>query len=82
MTDESIHDRLRFAQNCLKRFDDIDSSTTDALKDEVDFLRKAVLSSKSEIIDSKEHLKSARRSFPRYLLQAICILADLNSVNP
>ena len=80
MSEDSIQERLKYAQNCLKRFEELESSTTDQLKDEVDFLRKAVLSSKPEIIDSHESLRIARQNFPRYMLQAICCLAELNPV--
>jgi len=81
LSDESIQHRLRYAQNCLKRFDEFETSAAESLRDEVDFLRKAVLSVKSEIIKAKESLKTARLTFPRYLLQAICFLADLDDVD-
>jgi len=73
-------ERLTYAYNCLGRFGEFDVSGTEQLRDEVDYLRKAILSCSSEILESKQCLHDARQQFPQKLLRVIIILADLNSV--
>jgi hypothetical protein len=82
MTEEAIRERLKYAYNCLSRFGEIDSSTLEGLKDELDYLRRTMLSSRPEILESKESLQEARQSFPRKILQAITTIADINPVCP
>jgi hypothetical protein len=82
MTDEEIQERLKHALNCLGRFDELEISASDHLRDEVDFLRRAVLTSRSEILDTKQSLQDARRIFPSRLLGAILKLYNMNSVSP
>jgi hypothetical protein len=73
-------ERLKYAYNCLTRFEEFDSSVTEQLRDEVDYMRKAILSCSSETLGSKQCLQDARQQFPRRLLQVVTILVDLNSV--
>jgi hypothetical protein len=82
MTEDAIRERLKYAYNCLSRFDEIDSATLEGLRDEVDYLRRAMLSSRPEILELKESLQEARQSFPRKILQAITTLVDINPVSP
>ena len=82
MDDEMIRDRFSFAQNCLKRFGELDASSSEALHDELDYLRKSMLLTNSKLSESNQHLKSARNTFPKYILQAISHLSDLNPVPP
>jgi hypothetical protein len=78
--EEQIQERLKHAHRCLARFDEIDSSAAEQLRDEVDYLRRALLSCPSTTLESKQYLQDIRHSFPRKLLRAFVILADLNSV--
>lgn len=82
MMEEQIMERMKYTQNCLSRFEEFDSSAAEQLRDEVDYLRKAILSCPSEMIEPKSYLHDTRQSFPRKLLRVIIILADLNSVPP
>jgi hypothetical protein len=80
MVEEQIQERLKHAHSCLARFDEIDSSVAEQLRDEVDYLRRALLNCPSTTLESKQYLQDIRQSFPRKLLRAFVILADLNSV--
>lgn len=81
MPDEEIQERLKYAANCLGRFDEMDISVTENLRDELDFLRRSILTNRPEFTE-KQILQEARQTFPRRVLQAILKLADLNSVIP
>lgn len=81
MTDETIQERLRHAQNCLNRFDEFASSDLEQLRDELDYLRRALISCRPEIIESKQCLREARELLPRKLLRAVSILAEQNPVH-
>ena len=80
MVEEEIQERLKHAHNCLARFEEMDSSATEQLRDEVDYLRRALLSCPSTTLEAKQYLQDIRQSFPRKLLRAFVILADLNCV--
>lgn len=82
MTDEEVRERLKYGYNCLSRFEEFESSTSEGLREEVDYLRRAMLSSRPEILESRDSLQEARQSFPRKILQAVTTLADLNPVSP
>jgi len=77
---EDIGDRFAFAQNCLKRFAEFDASASDSLGEEIDYLRKSILCAAPSVVESNEHMKKARESFPQYILLAILALIDLNLV--
>jgi hypothetical protein len=81
MIEEQVLERLKHAQNCLLRFDEFDTSFSEQLRDEVDYLRRAVLSCGPEILDAKQYLRDARQNLPQRLLQAIAALANVNSVS-
>ena len=80
MVEEQIQERLKHAHNCLARFEEIDSSATEQLRDEVDYLRRTLLTCPSTTLESNQYLQDIRQSFPRKILRAFVILADLNSV--
>lgn len=81
MVDEQIQERLKLAHNCLARFEEIDSPTAEQLRDEVDYLRRTLLSCSSATLESKQYFQDIRQSFPRKLLRAFVFLADVNSVH-
>lgn len=80
MVEEQYSERIKHAQNCLSRFDEFDTSFTEQLRDEVDYLRRAVLSCSLETLNAKQYLQEARQTLPQRLLQAIVALAITNSV--
>lgn len=80
MDENLIQERLKYTTNCLASFENFDGSS-EALKDELDYLRRCILSSKSEILQSSPPLKDARGHLPRKILRALIHLADLNSVS-
>lgn len=82
MDEEAVRNRLRHAKNCLERFEEFDSSATEQLREEVDYLRRTLLACPRDIIDLDKHLQDARQSFPRRILRAFMTLTDLNPVLP
>ena len=80
MEDNTVQDRLKYTANCLASFEKLDASASESLRDELDYLRRSLLSAKSELLASSPPLKDARAYFPRKILRAFVHLADLNSV--
>jgi hypothetical protein len=80
MTEAVIKERFKYAQNCLSRFDEFDNSATDSLRDEIDYMRRSILSCSLELLQQSPLLQESRHPFLRQLLKAISILMDLNSV--
>src|SRR5271170_5800414 len=80
MEEDAVRERLRYARNCLERFDEFDSSATDPLREEVDYLRRTLLACPPETLEHNKHLQDARQSLPRRILRAYITLADLNPV--
>lgn len=80
MEDDVVQDRLKYTANCLASFEKFYASASESLRDELDYLRRTILSTKSEILQSSPPLKEARANFPRKILRAFVNLADLNSV--
>jgi hypothetical protein len=80
MNDDIVQERLKYTANCLASFEKFDDSASEPLRDELDYLRRNILSVKSEILESSIPLKEARGHFPRKMLRAFVNLADLNSV--
>jgi hypothetical protein len=80
MNEDIVQERLKYTANCLASFEKFDVSASEPLRDELDYLRRNILSVKSEILDSSIPLREARGHFPRKMLRAFINLADLNSV--
>ena len=80
MQEDAIRERLKHAKNCLERFCEVESSAAEQLRDEVDYLRRALLASPPDTLNQNKYLSEARQSLPRKILHAFIILADLSPV--
>jgi len=81
MNQHVVEERLKYTANCLASFEKFDASSSERLRDELDYLRRSILSAKSEILQSSPPLEEARGHFPRKMLRAFVSLANLNSVS-
>ena len=75
MENETVQQRLKFTNNLLACMGQFEPPDLEQLRDEVDYLRRSLLSLKSDVSESHS-LRDARQTLPPLLLQAITVMAE------